>query len=67
MIDSTIMVKVISQETYDAVVKENMEEFGLSLDEARKDAIEQFQSQVIDFWLQFLYCDLMKTCFFLGC
>ena len=41
------MVKVIAQETFDAVVKENVEEFGLPLDEARKDAIEQFKAQVL--------------------
>ena len=40
------MVRVISQETFDDVVKENMEEFGLSREEAIKDAIEQFESQV---------------------
>ena len=40
------MVKVISQETFDAVVKENVEEFGLELEEARKDAIQQFKAQV---------------------
>lgn len=41
------MVKVITQETFDAVVKENVEEFGQELEEARKDAIEQFKAQVI--------------------
>lgn len=40
------MVKVISQETFDAVVKENVDEFGLDLEEARKDAIQQFKAQV---------------------
>ena len=40
------MVKVISQETFDAVVKENVEEFGLDLEEARKDAVQQFKAQV---------------------
>jgi armadillo repeat-containing protein 6 len=40
------MVKVISQETFDAVVQENIEEFGLDIEQARKDAIEQFKSQV---------------------
>ncbi len=40
------MVKVISQETFDAAVRENVEEFGLSLDEAKKDAIQQFEAQV---------------------
>lgn len=40
------MVKVITQDTFDAVVKENVEEFGQSLEEARKDAVEQFKAQV---------------------
>lgn len=42
------MVKVITQETFDAVVKENVEEFGLELEEARKDAIKQFIAQGVD-------------------
>ena len=37
------MVKVISQETFDAAVQENIEEFGLDVAQARKDAIEQFK------------------------
>jgi len=41
------MVKVISQETFEAVVKENVEEFGMEIEEARKDAIQQFKSQVM--------------------
>ena len=40
------MVKIISQETFDAVVKENIEEFGLDAEEATKDAVEQFKAQV---------------------
>ena len=40
------MVKVISQETFDAVVKENIEEFGLDPEEATKEAVCQFESQV---------------------
>ena len=40
------MVKVISQETFDGVVQENIEEFGLDKEEAIKDAISQFESQV---------------------
>ena len=40
------MVRVISQETFDGVVKENMEEFDMSREDAIKEAIEQFQSQV---------------------
>ena len=40
------MVRVISQETFDSVVKENMDEFGLEKEEAIKEAISQFESQV---------------------
>ena len=40
------MVRVISQETFDSVVKENIEEFEMSREDAIKEAIEQFQSQV---------------------
>lgn len=41
------MVRVITQETFDSVVKENMDEFEMSREEAIKEAIEQFQSQVV--------------------
>ena len=40
------MVRIISQETFDAVVKENMEEFNMDREEAVKEAKEQFESQV---------------------
>jgi len=35
----------ITQETFDGAVKENVEEFGMELQEAVDDAIEQFKSQ----------------------
>lgn len=35
----------ITQETFDAVVRENKEEFGMEPDEALSDAVEQFESQ----------------------
>ena len=41
------MVRVITQETFDAVVKENIDEFGLEKEEAIKEAIAQFESQVL--------------------
>lgn len=41
-------MKRISQDTFDEVVKENMEDFDMELDEAIKDAIEQFTKQGID-------------------
>lgn len=40
------MAKVITQATFDDVVKENMVEFEMSAEEAVNDAEEQFQSQV---------------------
>lgn len=42
------MVKVISQETFDAVVKENVEDFGMDMKEAIADAKEQFEKQGIN-------------------
>jgi len=42
------MVKVIEQETFDAVVQENIEEFDLSKEEAIKDAISQFEAQGVN-------------------
>ena len=39
-------MRVISQETFDEIVKENMDEFGLDKDEAIKEAIKEFESQV---------------------
>lgn len=40
--------KQISQETFDAVVRENMEEFEMDLNEAVQDAIDQFKTQGVD-------------------
>lgn len=40
--------KQISQETFDAVVRENMEEFEMNLNEAVQDAIDQFKTQGVD-------------------
>ena len=40
------MPKVITQETFDSVVKENMEEFEMSAEDAINDAVEQFEAQV---------------------
>ncbi|XP_059044835.1 armadillo repeat-containing protein 6 homolog [Achroia grisella] len=42
------MVRVITQETYDDVVKENIEEFDMTPEEAVKEAIAQFQAQGVD-------------------
>lgn len=40
--------KWITQETFDAVVKENIDDFEMDLDEAVEDAKQQFQSQGVD-------------------
>jgi len=42
------MVRVISQETFDSVVKENEEEFEMSRAEAIQEAISQFESQGVN-------------------
>ncbi len=38
--------KRISQETFDAAVKENVDDFGLSIEDAIKDSIKEFELQV---------------------
>ncbi|KAK1879067.1 Armadillo repeat-containing protein 6 [Dissostichus eleginoides] len=40
--------RMITQETFDAAVRENMEEFEMDPDEALKDAVEQFESQGVN-------------------
>ena len=40
------MDKMITQQTFDDVVRENMTEFDMSAEEALTDAVEQFESQV---------------------
>lgn len=42
------MVRVISQETYDEVVNENIEQFSMTPKEAIEDAIKQFEAQGVD-------------------
>uniref|UniRef100_A0A182IYR4 Uncharacterized protein n=1 Tax=Anopheles atroparvus TaxID=41427 RepID=A0A182IYR4_ANOAO len=42
------MAKVITQETFDEVVKENINEFSMSVDEAREETIKQFEAQGIN-------------------
>lgn len=37
--------KRITQETFDAAVRENIEEFEMGPEEAVKEAVEQFESQ----------------------
>ncbi|XP_017356837.2 armadillo repeat-containing protein 6 isoform X1 [Cebus imitator] len=40
--------KRIAQETFDAAVRENIEEFAMGPEEAVKEAVEQFESQGVD-------------------
>ncbi|XP_039765878.1 armadillo repeat-containing protein 6 homolog [Pararge aegeria] len=42
------MVRVITQETYDDVVKENIDEFDMTPEEAVKEAVAQFEAQGVD-------------------
>ncbi|CAG9809879.1 unnamed protein product [Chironomus riparius] len=42
------MAKIIQQETFDAIIKENIVEFSMSLDEAREETISQFEAQGIN-------------------
>lgn len=42
------MAKVISQETFDDVVKENIVEFSMEIDEAKQETIKQFEAQGIN-------------------
>ena len=40
------MAKQISQETFDAVVRENIDQFEMPAEEAINDAVKQFEAQV---------------------
>jgi len=40
------MAKIISQETFDDVVKENILEFSMSPEEAKEESVKQFEAQV---------------------
>lgn len=40
------MAKVVSQETFDSVVLENVVEFDMDIEDAIKDAVKEFESQV---------------------
>lgn len=43
-----IMAKVISQETFDEVVKENVVEFEMNVKEAKEETVKQFEAQGIN-------------------
>ena len=40
------MAKQVTQETFDDVVKENVQEFEMTVGDAMNDAVQQFESQV---------------------
>ena len=40
------MAKQITQQTFDDVVKENIQEFDMTVEDAIGDAVQQFESQV---------------------
>lgn len=42
------MAKVITQETFDDVVKENIVEFSMSVEESRDETVKQFEAQGIN-------------------
>lgn len=42
------MAKIISQETFDDVVKENVVEFAMSVQEAKDETVKQFEAQGIN-------------------
>jgi hypothetical protein len=42
------MERRVTQETFDAAVQENEDEFGMGREEALRDAIQQFRSQGVD-------------------
>uniref|UniRef100_A0A1B6MQ43 Armadillo repeat-containing protein 6 n=1 Tax=Graphocephala atropunctata TaxID=36148 RepID=A0A1B6MQ43_9HEMI len=42
------MVRVINQQTFDDVVKENMEDFGMAVEEAIEEAVQQFEAQGVN-------------------
>lgn len=48
----------ITQETFDAAVRENMEEFEMDPEEALREAVEQFESQGNSEKGQWLVADL---------
>lgn len=45
---SVKMAKIISQETFDDVVKENIVEFEMSVQEAKDETVKQFEAQGIN-------------------
>lgn len=64
------MSRLITQQTFDDAVKENIEEFSMSTTEAVESAIQEFESQVIPYLItvsRLLYCLFMRKLFSSGC
>lgn len=55
--------KVISQETFDDVVKENIIEFSMDPEEAKQETIKQFEAQV-SIWMLMLNSCLDRAMMF---
>lgn len=58
------MAKVITQETYDEIIKENILEFAMSVEEAREETIKQLEAQVKV--LALTICFFLESCFLSG-
>lgn len=62
------MTLQITQETFDNTVRENVDEFEMSLEEAIKETIEQFKTQVNYFFtLSNTKCQSSNLQMILGC
>lgn len=62
------MVRVISQETYNEVVNENIEQFSMTPKEAIEDAVQQFEAQVLQFvYLSFSNLKFREKCQLICC
>lgn len=48
-VENPKMAKVVTQETYDEIIKENIIEFSMSVEEAREETIKQLEAQVLFF------------------
>lgn len=61
------MARMITQETFNEVVRENMEEFDMSQEEAIAEARKQFQAQVCYHSSFFCFFRLQTFFFLTGC
>ena len=58
------MAKQITQETFDAAVKENIDDFEMTPEEAIEDAVKQFEAQVqkLPFFQSTIYLNISYLC-----